>query len=650
MPDYTPTPQAAIDPATTFTELAQMLTRAQTLAERSERADVAETIGQALADATRKQELAVVICAETSRGKSSLANVLVGYPDLLPVDVDVATGVYVLISYAEEPRAKVVTEDVPDGIEVGVDGLREWVSVGSNPGNGKRVTRVEVGVPSPLLGEGITLADTPGVGGLDSAHGEMTLSALALADALLFVLDASAPISAPELEFLKRAAAQVQTVVFAFTKTDLFPGSDEVLEENRRLIAKHAPRFAKHRFFPIQSPAAARAIGKRQAGDDAAADRLAKRSGVPALENHLRRVVVGRADRIRVANAYRIAVSACNQLLKDLRNRERSVAGDPEPRQRLEERRAELTELEGRTDNWQARASQSFERLTRRLQNELHHRVSTFRFEFDSDIDRNWRHERFEQVTDELELGIRRIRLELELELVRGVVRVTSELISELGVNNVVVGEAKLEVPDRELGGLDPVEVSGLSGARQVVLSVVGGVATLAGLVIPGASSIAGVLGAGAGISGRSMLSSKFKLDHERGSAERSRAKERARFVLDAFQRDCQYAMSEVIGAARSETLESVRKEIRTQLATTKRQLATVSEESKKSADKGPELAELHAIRAEVEALRGECQRALHALLAVAKAEDRAAPPKSPSPSDAAPPSSRPPTPPPDAS
>ena len=56
-----------------------------------------------------------------------------------------------------------------------------------------------------MLRTGLCLVDTPGVGGLESAHGIITLSALDLAEAVLFVTDAGTELTAPELEFLKRA-------------------------------------------------------------------------------------------------------------------------------------------------------------------------------------------------------------------------------------------------------------------------------------------------------------------------------------------------------------------------------------------------------------------------------------------------------------
>ncbi len=69
----------------------------------------------------------------------------------------------------------------------------------------KVVELVEVGLPNPFLERGITLVDTPGVGGLNAAHAAATLAFLPSADALIFVTDASAELSRPELDFLASA-------------------------------------------------------------------------------------------------------------------------------------------------------------------------------------------------------------------------------------------------------------------------------------------------------------------------------------------------------------------------------------------------------------------------------------------------------------
>ena len=100
---------------------------------------------------------------------------------------------------------------------------------------------------------GSALVDTPGVGGLDAGHARMTLVALGQADALLFVLDARAPISGPERAFLEQASERIETVIFALTKIDMFPGWDTVRREDVEFLARHVPRFASAAVVPGNS-------------------------------------------------------------------------------------------------------------------------------------------------------------------------------------------------------------------------------------------------------------------------------------------------------------------------------------------------------------------------------------------------------------
>src|SRR6185312_14733953 len=116
---------------------------------------------------------------------------------LSPVDVDVATCVHVGFHFDRTEQARVVVAGEPEPIAIAVDELGDWAAESANPGNVKGVARIDVGLPAPVL-SGLRLIDTPGVGGLELGHAELTLQALGSADALLFVVDAGAPMSGTE--------------------------------------------------------------------------------------------------------------------------------------------------------------------------------------------------------------------------------------------------------------------------------------------------------------------------------------------------------------------------------------------------------------------------------------------------------------------
>ncbi len=87
----------------------------------------------------------------------------------------------------------------------------------------ERVAGVEMRLPRQLLAGGLVLVDTPGVGGLGSAHAAASLAAISTADAVVFVTDASQELTRSELDFLHQARQLCPTVICVLTKTDFYP-------------------------------------------------------------------------------------------------------------------------------------------------------------------------------------------------------------------------------------------------------------------------------------------------------------------------------------------------------------------------------------------------------------------------------------------
>ena len=100
------------------------------------------------------------------------------------------------------------------------------------------VALVDFRVPSAFLEYGVSLVDTPGIGGLQPGHTSMTLAYLRLCDALLFATDASAPLGRNELQFLQRAIESGAQVLVVVTKIDLYPEWRRVAEANADLLSR----------------------------------------------------------------------------------------------------------------------------------------------------------------------------------------------------------------------------------------------------------------------------------------------------------------------------------------------------------------------------------------------------------------------------
>lgn len=309
-----PTEPEAASPDTAA--LLALLDELAGLCRSADRADLAVRV------VGRRQALAapgvyVVVAGDYKAGKSSLVNALVG-ADLCPVDDDVSTVVPTVIRYADEPE--VLVRGVADDLgarRVEVGELRAYVSEAGNPSNRRGVSAVEVGIPSPLLRDGLVLVDTPGVGGLGSDFAAATLGSLAVASAVLFVSDATQEYTALELEFLDAARRACPEVLAVLTKVDVFPDWDVVRANDEAWLAG---AHLDARLVAISAELSRRA-------SRGARPELEGESGLPALVERLGQVRArGRARMAAAAAAELHAVTS--QLAAPLRAEEDALA-DP---------------------------------------------------------------------------------------------------------------------------------------------------------------------------------------------------------------------------------------------------------------------------------------------------------------------------------
>jgi hypothetical protein len=211
------------------------LERGRELAIARDRSDLAQTLDGARQRLDHRT-IGVAIVGEFKRGKSTLVNALL-QTAVCPVDADEVTVVPTIVRYGDTPSATALFEapDVngePSTESVRIEEVAQWVSETGNPGNRRGLRSMEVRLPRRFLRTGLCLIDTPGVGGLDSAHGIITLGALDQADGMLFVTDASQELTEPELDFLRQALARCPRAACVVTKTDLYPHWRRIVEIN----------------------------------------------------------------------------------------------------------------------------------------------------------------------------------------------------------------------------------------------------------------------------------------------------------------------------------------------------------------------------------------------------------------------------------
>ncbi|MDQ0378311.1 dynamin family protein [Amycolatopsis thermophila] len=457
---------------------------------------------------TRPKKPQVVVVGETNRGKSSLVNALLATPGLSPVDADVATAGYLVFDHAPEWGAQACYPGQLAPVAVPLPELVRWVSAAHDLPEGQLPPRyVEVTGPVPLL-ERLSLVDTPGVGGLDSMHGELAAEAAGNATALLFVVDASAPFTAGELEFLRRVGDRVETVVFALSKTDAFRGWREVLEADRQLLAEHAPRFADAVFHPVSARMFEMAA---KAPNEQAAVLLRERSGVIELQAALQELVVGRSAMLGEANTLRALSSALGEVHAGLLAEQRALSSGEAEAERLRERRDELAaERKTSTRGWQLKLRGEIQRARVDLGHETSRQIRDAQSYFRAQID-NAKKDQLAQLPQQVDAALQMISQRVSAIMAHRLNRVTDIALADLfapeeldvirsqflraGGPQVVLRppDRKPSTPEDKL--LIFMGISGGVGAGKIAALPLAGVALLNPVVLPATI----VVGLGAG-------------------------------------------------------------------------------------------------------------------------------------------------------
>lgn len=199
-------------------------------ARRLDRDDLADRLDEIRRRAARTDTVVCVV-GEFKKGKSALINAVLGSA-VCPVDDDLATAAVTVVRYGETPSAIVHRREGGKSIVEPIDpaSVPDWAQEPVDRDARRDVDLVEVRIPSSLLEGGLTLVDTPGVGGLNAGHAAATLAFLPSADALVFVTDASAELSGPELEFLASARGAGPPVLVAVTKIDIYPAWRRIID------------------------------------------------------------------------------------------------------------------------------------------------------------------------------------------------------------------------------------------------------------------------------------------------------------------------------------------------------------------------------------------------------------------------------------
>lgn len=344
--------------------IVELIDHTRSIADLNDRADVSARLAAAR-DRITDPLVRVVIAGQLKQGKSQLLNSLLNLPAARVGD-DESTVLVTVVGYEDQPSARIVASDGRGGeeaVEVPVADLRTDLRRAPQA-RGRRVVRIEVGAPSPLLKGGLVFIDTPGVGGHGQPHLSAMLGLLPDADAVLFVSDASQEFTEPEMRFIRQAAEICPTTAVIATKTDLYPFWRQVVEADNAHLCRVGLEIP---VIPASSLLRSHAV----ATDD---KELNEESNFPAIVRFLsEKVLSGGNDRTRDHVIGEIR-SAAEHLILSVGS-ELSVLSDPDQVRRLtadlERRKQEAQEALQQTALWQQVLTDGIADLTADVDHDL---------------------------------------------------------------------------------------------------------------------------------------------------------------------------------------------------------------------------------------------------------------------------------------
>jgi hypothetical protein len=379
-----PARQAA--PATAA-QLVKLVEQGIQIVSEGDRADLRKRLDHTLRR-VNDPSIRVIVVGEFKQGKSKLINALVNAP-VCPVDDDIATSVPTVVRHGDPASASVLVpradaepgdEEALERLPINIGDLAAYVSERGNPGNAKKLVAAEVFLPRKVLAGGLTLVDSPGVGGLGSTHTLTTLTALPTADAMLLVSDASQEYTEPEIRFLRHAMRITPSVVGVLSKTDLYPDWRRVAELDGGHLAQVSPEIP---LFPVSSDLRLEAA-RQQDGE------LNNESGFPGLVGHLRTEIVGKAERIQRRSVSQDLLSVADNLRLSLQSELAALEdpqGTPAMIASLEAAKLEADELRKRSARWQITLNDGIGDLIADMEYDLRDRLRRIQREAETAID-----------------------------------------------------------------------------------------------------------------------------------------------------------------------------------------------------------------------------------------------------------------------
>lgn len=188
-------------------------------------------------EAVGKNPVTVLVCGEFKRGKSTFINALLGQA-LCPTDTDICTSVASVIKYGPKAKATRYFGDFAEMKQevIDIDDIEDF-TVGTAEEIDNTIF-IEIELPLETLKGGLSIIDTPGVGGLDPRHAALTNFLMPRADVAIFMTDVNEPMSSTEMAFYRdHVLRMAKNSLVVVNKSDL-KSADEVEEIRTDTVGK----------------------------------------------------------------------------------------------------------------------------------------------------------------------------------------------------------------------------------------------------------------------------------------------------------------------------------------------------------------------------------------------------------------------------
>lgn len=264
----------------------------------------------------QRTDFYIVVCGEVKKGKSSLINALLGQ-DVLPTGTSETTSQIFCISNSPEESFALVFDDGSKEF-ITREGLTRYGSQtaanqkGDPLFDGRNLLWIEVNVPAAFLPPGVHIIDTPGLGAMYPLHAEVTLRQIKKADAAIYLLDSTTPLTDTDTKFIDRILSVTKDIVFVQSRIDENQTADqnglsnwETINKNHQLNLqeKYGSVLGKIPVYPLSSLWLRKAV---EASDDEKRKRVLARCRFDDFTNALERLIY----RVAGWNAACIALQA----------------------------------------------------------------------------------------------------------------------------------------------------------------------------------------------------------------------------------------------------------------------------------------------------------------------------------------------------